>query len=375
MSKIALLFVCVAAVVVTSTSASSTNVQLPAVYPLVNILLPLLNNVYNLLLSLLSIFDTLPANISCMIPVDLGALETSLLKLYSQALAIVNFLRGLPEYAVGASPNTPPDNVVTLQGLITTLITAITDLTDDVLVGIGGGLLPGLLKLVVMVVEALLSLLFTTMAVTAVLVLSAAGAAHAWGGLFNRFSSDMLANLGYGRSPYRHYPYGQDPEEVYAEALEGNRIDDVMEEPAHCYSSPCTTNGDCCRGLLCLDTEDGGRCLPAFAGRKLGEICNRENQCDAGLVCEEVVPGEMHVCRPPTAGRKQYNEDCSSSGECDVTRGLCCIMQRRHRQKPRKSCGYFKEPLVCIGPVATDQIHEFVQHTAGEKRIGAYRLH
>ena len=38
-------------------------------------------------------------------------------------------------------------------------------------------------------------------------------------------------------------------------------------------------------------SEDGGRCLPAFAGRKLGEMCNRENQCDAGLVCEEVVPG------------------------------------------------------------------------------------
>lgn len=44
----------------------------------------------------------------------------------------------------------------------------------------------------------------------------------------------------------------------------------------------------------------------------------------------------MHVCRPPSAGRKQYNEDCNTSSECDVTRGLCCIMQRRHRQKARK---------------------------------------
>ncbi|CAG9794178.1 unnamed protein product [Diatraea saccharalis] len=104
-------------------------------------------------------------------------------------------------------------------------------------------------------------------------------------------------------------------------------------------------------------------------------MCNRENQCDAGLICEEVVPGEMRICRAPTSGHKQYNEDCNSSSECDITRGLCCIVQRRHRQKPRKSCGYFKEPLVCIGPVATDQIREFVQHTAGEKRIGVYRLH
>lgn len=44
----------------------------------------------------------------------------------------------------------------------------------------------------------------------------------------------------------------------------------------------------------------------------------------------------MHVCRPPSIGHKQYNDDCSSSSECDITRGLCCIMQRRHRQKARK---------------------------------------
>ncbi|XP_032525112.1 uncharacterized protein LOC116776118 [Danaus plexippus] len=136
---------------------SASGVQLPAVYPLVNILLPLLNNVYNLLLSLLSIFDTLPPAISSLIPVDLGALETSLLKLYSQALAIVNFLRSLPEYAAGANPKSPCSN---MQGLLTTLVATITELADDVLVVIGGGLLPGLLRMVVMVVQALLNLLF-----------------------------------------------------------------------------------------------------------------------------------------------------------------------------------------------------------------------
>lgn len=124
-----------------------------------NVLLPLLNNVYNLLLSLLSIFDTLPPAISSLIPVDLSALETSLLKLYSQALAIVNFLRSLPEYATGANPKTPSTNVTNMQGLLTSLVSSITDLTDDVLVGIGGGLLPGLLQLVVCVIQTLLSLL------------------------------------------------------------------------------------------------------------------------------------------------------------------------------------------------------------------------
>ncbi|CAH0717130.1 unnamed protein product, partial [Brenthis ino] len=153
---IALVFV---AVCLFTNPVSATNVQLPAVYPLVNILLPLLNNVYNLLLSLLSIFDTLPPAISSLIPVDLSALETSLLKLYSQALAIVNFLRSLPEYATGANPKTPSCGVTNMQGLLTSLISAITDLADDVLVGIGGGLLPGLLQLVICVVQALLNLL------------------------------------------------------------------------------------------------------------------------------------------------------------------------------------------------------------------------
>ncbi|XP_045782621.1 uncharacterized protein LOC123879122 [Maniola jurtina] len=159
MSKtITFAFVLVAFVAFT-TPVSANGVQLPAVYPLVNILLPLLNNVYNLLLSLLSIFDTLPPAISAVIPVDLGALETSLLKLYSQALAIVNFLRSLPEYATGANPKSSCTIVSSLQGLLGSLVTAITELAEDLLIGIGGGLLPALLKLVLCVVQALLNLL------------------------------------------------------------------------------------------------------------------------------------------------------------------------------------------------------------------------
>ncbi|XP_023951041.2 uncharacterized protein LOC112055249 [Bicyclus anynana] len=158
MSKlISFALVTLAVIAFTSPVSATSSVQLPAVYPLVNILLPLLNNVYNLLLSLLSIFDTLPPAISAVIPVDLGALETSLLKLYSQALAIVNFLRSLPEYATGANPKPSSDS--NMQGLLTSLVVTITDLGEDILTGIGGGLLPALLKLVVMVVQTLLNLL------------------------------------------------------------------------------------------------------------------------------------------------------------------------------------------------------------------------
>lgn len=41
--------------------------------------------------------------------------------------------------------------------------------------------------------------------------MSVAPVAHGWGGLFNRFSPEMLANLGYGGgvSQYRQQPYMQ----------------------------------------------------------------------------------------------------------------------------------------------------------------------
>lgn len=66
------------------------------------------------------------------------------------------------------------------------------------------------------------------MAVTAVLVLAVAGTAHAWGGLFNRFSSDMLANLGYGRSGYRHYPYGQVRNNIYTDLVQSVKMVDLL---------------------------------------------------------------------------------------------------------------------------------------------------
>lgn len=30
------------------------------------------------------------------------------------------------------------------------------------------------------------------------------------------------------------------------------------------------------------------------------------------------------------------DEDCAQSNECDVSKGLCCQLLRRHRQSPRK---------------------------------------
>ncbi|CAH0551883.1 unnamed protein product [Brassicogethes aeneus] len=199
--------------------------------------------------------------------------------------------------------------------------------------------------------------------------------AHAWGGLFNRFSPEMLQNLGYGGHG------GFVGELELEEKLRGDD-EGILEEFAKegeedaCLYHACTANEHCCPGMICADV-DGGSCIFAY-GRRVGELCRRDSDCESGLVCAEAEPGvpSTRVCRPPVHQDKQYSEPCNMSNECDISRGLCCQLQRRHRQAPRKVCSYFKDPLVCVGPVASDQIKNSIQHTAGEKRLtgmGAYK--
>lgn len=80
-----------------------------------------------------------------------------------------------------------------------------------------------------------------------------------------------------------------------------------------------------------------GTCLFAY-GRRVGELCRRDSDCESGLVCAEPEQGgaSTRVCRPPVRQDKQYSESCNMSSECDISRGLCCQLQRRHRQAPRK---------------------------------------
>ncbi|KFB49085.1 AGAP008993-PA-like protein [Anopheles sinensis] len=111
-----------------------------------------------------------------------------------------------------------------------------------------------------------------------------------------------------------------------------------------------------------------GQCMPLY-GRKYGELCRHDSDCESGLVCDISALSGASVCRPPTIVAKQYGEDCITSSDCDITRGLCCQVQRRHRQVPRKVCSYFKDPLLCVGTVAADQVKHQIEHTAGEKRI------
>lgn len=187
--------------------------------------------------------------------------------------------------------------------------------------------------------------------------------ANAWGGLFNRFSPEMLANMGYGG----HGNYIQRNAELDDGVLE-EYVAEGEEDP--CYGRRCTANEHCCAGSVCIDVDGViGTCVFAY-GRRVGELCRRDSDCESGLVCADAEQGvSTRVCRPPVHQDKQYSESCNMSSECDISRGLCCQLQRRHRQAPRKVCSYFKDPLVCIGPVASDQIKNSIQHTAGEKRL------
>lgn len=91
-----------------------------------------------------------------------------------------------------------------------------------------------------------------------------------------------------------------------------------------------------------------GNCLFAY-GRKLGELCRRDADCESGLVmmnlwtelnfwiywennltfpwinqisqvCDVSAAGGASVCRAPMVIARQYAEDCASSSDCDITR-------------------------------------------------------
>lgn len=120
-----------------------------------------------------------------------------------------------------------------------------------------------------------------------------------------------------------------------------------MELKKPCYGVLCTSNDYCCPGTVCdWDGTYGGRCV-FVRGRRLGEMCRRDADCDSGLICGLTEGSLSRVCSVPMSMPKQYNDECETSSDCDISRGLCCQLQRRHRQTHRKvrfpSCVRFQE--------------------------------
>ena len=64
-----------------------------------------------------------------------------------------------------------------------------------------------------------------------------------------------------------------------------------------------------------------GTCLPVF-GRKEGETCYMDTDCESGYVC---VGGS---CSLPAPGAGKFGEECRASSDCNIHQGLCCRLQR-----------------------------------------------
>ncbi|CAG0896165.1 unnamed protein product [Cyprideis torosa] len=157
----------------------------------------------------------------------------------------------------------------------------------------------------------------------------------------------------------------QDPAESYLDLLEEELEGADADE---CKNRACTANEDCCKGDVCVDfTGVIGKCVSS-EGRHAKEQCSSDEDCQPGLLCNIDETGEKS-CLAEGRGKKHLNEPCDMSSECDISRGLCCQLQRRIRQRARKACLYFKDPLMCIGPVDPSEVVFDIPELPNEKRI------
>merc|ERR1712008_205596 len=130
----------------------------------------------------------------------------------------------------------------------------------------------------------------------------------AWGGLFNRFNPSLMSDV-YGAGSYGKQLYS---------AADGGKVNqnlaEIIEEELEAEAKdPC----------------NGGTCLPVY-GKKQGEQCYRDTDCESGFLCLE------SMCQTPMPGVKGLGEDCRTSSDCNISKGLCCKLHRRARSQPKK---------------------------------------
>ncbi|XP_054164843.1 ITG-like peptide [Oppia nitens] len=165
----------------------------------------------------------------------------------------------------------------------------------------------------------------------------------------------------------------------------------LAESQDKCTGRRCVQSDQCCPGSVCVDV-DGivGTCLPIY-GVSEGDSCQTDDDCEPGLNCRV---SDVNYAQNPSAlyqvrgrrvcqsaagvgggagagngGRemmkKQYNNECQTSSECDSGRGLCCQLIKRHRMAPRKLCYYFSDPQSCVGPVDITYAKPIAIHHGG----------
>lgn len=132
-------------------------------------------------------------------------------------------------------------------------------------------------------------------------------------------------------------------------------LSNLLDSEVDCFGKQCIHADQCCKGSVCVDVDGSklGTCLPIY-GQVEGEPCRQDADCEEGLRClENANMGVSRTCHGPPRDvkKKQYSDLCLTSSECDVGKGLCCQLQRRHRVAPRKVCYYFFDPKSCIGGV------------------------
>jgi len=197
-----------------------------------------------------------------------------------------------------------------------------------------------------------------------------------WGGLFTKFNPGLFGPFGVGDDGSGLNTVQDDsgnPQVGFEEALN----EDLTEHSSHnlysgetCSGKTCTANEHCCEGHTCVDTDETtGTCFPMW-GKKEGEVCYKDNDCESGFVCVEY--SGLKSCQAPIPGEKNFGEDCSTSSDCNIHKGLCCKLHRGAKSKPKKICSYFTDPLNCIGPVAESEVMVNIEHTAGEKRVSGH---
>jgi len=181
--------------------------------------------------------------------------------------------------------------------------------------------------------------------------------AYSWRGQFHRFSPEKLPNMGYGvvgnNRPGQSFLSSADLIESMLQSEEDEELPEASNKIT-CSGRRCSANEHCCSGTVCVDLDGPslGTCLPHH--KREGAYCQRNVDCDSGLICTMSEAGK--TCQSPMNTKKQYNEDCTQSSECDIGKGLCCQLLRRHRQAPRKACSYFRDPLVCTGVVSSTDL-------------------
>ncbi|XP_067140672.1 prohormone-3 isoform X1 [Centruroides vittatus] len=132
-------------------------------------------------------------------------------------------------------------------------------------------------------------------------------------------------------------------------------IVDALIYSEECSVRKCQGNYQCCKGYVCVILNENlnvGTCLPIYP-RIIDHPCPSDVDCIDFLKCLKVKSSKVCHTEIKNVRKRRYNEQCLTSSECDMDKGLCCQLQRRHRMAPRKACYYFTDPKSCIGLINT----------------------